>query len=169
MQNPITIPALTAKVTEIFSVAGLHPQQAAAMARTLVAGERDGCKSHGVYRIEGALRTVKAGKVNAGAEPELIVDETGIVRVAANGGYSPWAFELGAPVLADKARQLGLAALVINDCVHFTALWPEVEALASFGVASIAMCPSYATVAPAGSSAAASIHACAAVSTCAPS
>ncbi|MEC6999200.1 Ldh family oxidoreductase [Brucella abortus] len=58
-------------VEEIFRKAGLNAIQAGAVARVIVAGERDHCKSHGIYRIEGALRTVKAGKVKPDAVPEL--------------------------------------------------------------------------------------------------
>lgn len=141
---------LTQKVEAIFKAANLSLVQAAAMARTIVAGERDACKSHGIYRIEGCLRTLKQGKVNPAALPELTQDASAIVRVDAKGGFACAAFELGAPALAERAKALGLAALVINDCNHFSALWPEVETLTAKGLAAIAMCPSYATVAPAG-------------------
>lgn len=150
----IAVEALTRTVTQIFVRAGLLPDQAAAMARTIVAGERDACKSHGIYRIAGCLRTVKAGKVDPMAAPVLTDDGSAILRVDANGGFSCAGFELGAPALAERARTLGMAALVINDCTHFSALWPEVEALTDLGVAGLAMCPSYASVAPAGGTAA---------------
>ncbi len=146
----LSVAALTGRVENIFRKAGLSQGHASALAAVIVAGERDGCKSHGVYRIEGCLRTVKAGKVAPGAKPALHDDGSAVVRVDAGGGYSCASFELGAPVLAERAKKLGIAALVINDCTHFSALWPEVEKLAALGVAAIAMCPSYATVAPAG-------------------
>lgn len=149
----LTVAELSERVGAIFRKAGLPPAQAAAVAAVIVAGERDACKSHGVYRIEGCLRTIRAGKVAPGAEPALADDGSAVLRVDAAGGFSPPAFALGAPALAARARELGLAALVINDCTHFSALWPEVEALAAEGVASLAMCPSYATVAPAGGTA----------------
>ena len=44
---------LTAMVIRIFQGAGLSPLNAAALARVIVAGEGDACKSHGIYRIEG--------------------------------------------------------------------------------------------------------------------
>ncbi|MFT4152117.1 MAG: Ldh family oxidoreductase [Paracoccaceae bacterium] len=142
---------LTALVGEIFRKAGMGASQAAAMAGVIAAGERDGAKSHGIYRIEGCLRTLKAGNAVADAVPMLEPDDgSAIVRVDAKSGFSPPAFALGAPVLAEKARRLGLAAMVVNDCTHFSALWHEVEAVADFGLSSIAMCPSYATVAPTG-------------------
>lgn len=148
--TPLTPDALHRMVTAIFQKAGFSDQQAAASANVIVAGERDACKSHGIYRIEGCLRTLKQGKVVPDAIPALHQDDSAIIRVDAKGGFAPAAFELGAPALAARAKTLGLAALVINDCTHFSALWPEVEALADMGLASIAMCPSYATVAPAG-------------------
>lgn len=146
----LSVAALTAIIEEIFCTAGLAPRQAAAVARTIAAGERDACKSHGVYRIEGCLRTVRAGKVAPDAEPVLRDDGSAVIRVDAGGGFSPLAFETGAPVLAGRARELGLAALVINGCTHFSALWPEVEVLTAQGLAALAMCPSYTSVAPAG-------------------
>ena len=147
----LSIAALQARVEAIFTRAGLNAVQAGALARVIVAGERDACKSHGVYRIEGALRTVKAGKVKPDAVPEIVPQGAGaIVRVNAHGGFANPAFELGVPHLAERARGQGIAALVINDCTHFSALWPEVEALTNEGLAALVMCPSYATVAPAG-------------------
>ncbi len=77
-------------------------------------------------------------------------EASSIVRVNANFGFANPAFELGVPALAERTRRNGIAALVINDCTHFSALWPEVEALTSEGLAALVMCPSYATVAPTG-------------------
>ena len=147
----LTIAQLRERVEAIFRRAGLSALQGASIAGVVVAGERDACKSHGVYRIEGLLRTIKAGKVRPDAEPELLPQlAAGVVRVAGGGGFANPAFELGLPALAECARTHGVAALVINDVTHFSALWVEVEALADRGLAGLAMCPSYATVAPTG-------------------
>lgn len=67
----LTPDALQGRVVAILSKAGLSEQQAAAIARVIVAGERDACKSHGIYRIEGVLRAVKAGKARPDAVPVL--------------------------------------------------------------------------------------------------
>lgn len=142
---------LTALVAGVLRNAGFSQDHATAIGRTIAAGERDACKSHGVYRVEGCLRTLKLGKVVPDAVPELMADEgSSVIRVDAKGGFANLAFEIGAPALIERTRKLGFAALVINDCTHFAALWPEVELLAEAGLAAMAMCPSYATVAPAG-------------------
>ncbi|SDE49995.1 Malate/lactate/ureidoglycolate dehydrogenase, LDH2 family [Paracoccus isoporae] len=149
----LSIAALTEIVTGIFLRAGLNDIQARSVAATIVAGERDNCKSHGIYRIAGCLRTIEAGKVDPAAEPELQHDGGPLIRVNAGGGFSTAAFSVGAPVLAEQAAAQGIAALVINDCTHFSALWPEIETLTEAGVAALAMCPSYAAVAPSGGTA----------------
>ena len=147
----LTTKTLHERVEAIFRKAGLNPAQAGAITRVIVAAERDACKSHGIYRIEGALRTIKAAKVAPDAVPELLPqDAPGIVKVDAKGGFANPAFELGLPALAERARSNGIASLAINNAVHFSALWVEVEALAGEGLAGLAMCPSYATVAPTG-------------------
>ncbi|WBU63739.1 Ldh family oxidoreductase [Paracoccus aerodenitrificans] len=150
----IGVDDLERQVAAIFSDAGLTRLQADCVARVIVAGERDACKSHGIYRIEGCLRTVAAEKVDPKAVPELADDGTAVIRVDAKGAFSPAAFAMGAPVLAQRAKELGLAALVINSCTHFSALWPEIEVLTDQGLAAMAMCPSYSSVAPTGGNAA---------------
>lgn len=148
--NVISYEALLARVIRIFEKAGVSAANAAAIARVIVAGERDNCKSHGLYRIEGCLRVLAAGKVSPDAVPELHDAGTSVIEVDAKGGFAPPAFYAAKDLLAARAHQTGIAALVIRDCLHFSALWHDVEALAELGLASLSMCPSYAFVAPAG-------------------
>lgn len=131
---------------------GFDQAHAAAIARTVVAGQRDECFSHGLYRLLGCVKTLKAGKVSPSARPELHDQSPAIVRVDAGGGFSQLAYELGRPALMEKARSQGLAGLAINHCVHFSALWIEIEALTQAGLVAFACTPSHAWVAPAGGS-----------------
>ncbi|WEK03377.1 MAG: Ldh family oxidoreductase [Candidatus Devosia phytovorans] len=151
MSTTLSFEQLCEKVQAILEHAGLNKAQAQAVATVIAKGERDACKAHGVYRIEGVLRTFKAGKVRGDAIPTIAAaDDSAIIRIDGQSGFSLPAFDLGLPLLVEKARQLGLAAMVINDCTHFSALWPEVEAITDQGLAAMVMCPSYATVAPWG-------------------
>jgi delta1-piperideine-2-carboxylate reductase len=146
-----TFETLNELIQQILLKAGVSPCQSKALAKVIVAGEGDACKSHGVYRVEGVLRTVRAGKVNPTAVPVLQPDAaTAIVRVDAQGGFANAAFDIGLPELVARTRQLGVATLVINNCCHFSALWPEIEALTDHGLAAMIMCPSYTSVAPSG-------------------
>ena len=151
MTTYLSYPELQTLVSGVLESGGLAAAHAAAVARVIVRAEGDACRSHGIYRIPGVLRTLQGGVAEAAVAPKIDdVADKAIVKVHAGGGFSPLAFEQGAPLLAAKAKRFGIAALAINDCVHFSALWPEVEQLAERGVAALAMCPSNAYVAPAG-------------------
>ena len=129
---------------------GLAPAHVKAVAETVVAGERDECASHGVYRLLVCAHTIKAGKVVLDAEPVVHDVAPALARVDGRGGYAQLPFDIGRPLLAAKAKRCGIAALAINNCVHFAALWPEVEKLARDGLVAFAFTPSHAWVAPAG-------------------
>jgi delta1-piperideine-2-carboxylate reductase len=129
---------------------GMSTAQATSIAEVITSAERDECHVHGVYRLIGCVRSITRGKAVPGAVPQVTDHAPSIVRVDAGHGYSCLAFELGMPLLLDKARQNGIAALMINNCFHFWALWPEVEAIAAQGVAALALTPSHSWVAPVG-------------------
>ena len=129
---------------------GFNLAHAQAVAATVMAGERDGCASHGLYRILGCVNSLRAGKVSANAEPRVIDQAPSIARVDAGGGFSQLAFQAGLPLLTEKTRANGIAALAINHCVHFSALWVEIEQLTEIGLVALACNPSHAWVAPAG-------------------
>ena len=129
---------------------GLSRDHVEAVAETVLAGERDECASHGVYRLLVCVHTIRTGKVALDPEPEITDLAPSIVRADARGAYAQLAFRRGKPLLVDKARRTGIAALAINNCVHFAALWPEVEAVTREGLVTLAFTPSHAWVAPAG-------------------
>lgn len=129
---------------------GLSERQIGPVAETIVAGERDECGAHGIYRLLSCAQTIRAGKVALDAEPIVHDMAPALIRVDGGGGYAQLAFETGRPILAEKARRCGIAALGLNNCVHFAALWPEVEAMAEQGFVAFAFTPSHAWVAPAG-------------------
>lgn len=135
---------------ETFIRLGLSDAHAKANARLLQNCQRDECHSHGLYRVLSCAQTIKTGAVVLDAVPEVEDRAGGIVAVDAKGGYSLLAFEEGLPLLVEKTRKLGIAVMAINNCVHYSALWPEVEMLAKEGLVSLTMVPSHAWVAPAG-------------------
>lgn len=131
---------------------GLSPADAAAVSRTIVAGQRDDCQSHGLYRLLVCAHTLRSGKVATDAVPVITSPSPAIVRADARGGYAQPAFEAALPLFVEKVRTCGLAAMALTDCVHFSALWPEVEAVVAHGLVVLCCTPSHAWVAPAGGS-----------------
>jgi LDH2 family malate/lactate/ureidoglycolate dehydrogenase len=146
----MTLDEVRELVASVLRRHGFSEPHVQAVAATIVAGERDGCTSHGVYRLPGCIGTLKAGKVSPTAEPEVFDTAPSVVRVDAHGAFAQCAFQAGLPLLVEKARSQGIAILAINRCVHFAALWPEIEPLTEQGLVALAFTPSHAWVAPAG-------------------
>lgn len=146
----ITLDEAYRLAADTFIRLGLSEDHAKANARLLQSCQRDACDSHGLYRVLTCARTIQSGAVVLDAVPEVHDQAGGIVRVDAKKGYSLLAFEKGLPLLVEKTKQQGIAAMAINNCFHFSALWPEVEMLAEQGLVSFIMLPSHAWVAPAG-------------------
>ncbi len=146
----LSLDEVAALSRDILAHHGLAPQHVEAVTETIVAGERDECASHGIYRLLVCVNTLRTGKVVKDAVPVVHDVAPALVRVDAGGGFAQTAFGTGLPLLVEKARHNGIAALGINNCVHFAALWPEVEAVAAAGLVAFACTPSHAWVAPAG-------------------
>ena len=133
---------LHALLTGVLQAGGYSAAHAAAIAHTMSKAERDQCRSHGIYRLAGVLKSRRAG-LATGEKAPVISDaaDRPITKIDAGGEFAPLASAQGLPLLAAKARRYGLAALAINNCLHLAALWPEVEALANQGLGALAMCP----------------------------
>lgn len=129
---------------------GMSEGHADSIANVITQGQRDECQSHGVYRLLVCANTLRNGKVDPKAIPTIRDVSSGIVAIDSHFGYSLLGFDTGLPILIQKAKKNGIAAMTINNCFHFSALWPEVEAIAEQGLVGIAMSPSHSWVAPAG-------------------
>ncbi|WP_322093885.1 Ldh family oxidoreductase [Paraburkholderia bannensis] len=146
----LTLDAVHSLSVEVLTVNGMASDHAHAIAKVITAGQRDECDSHGLYRLIVCVRTLREGKVVPDAQPVIEDISAAATRVDAKFGYSQLAFEMGKVSLCEKARQLGVSVLAINNCFHFSALWPEVEAIAEEGLVGLALTPSHSWVAPAG-------------------
>jgi LDH2 family malate/lactate/ureidoglycolate dehydrogenase len=148
---------VTVGVNNVFDIAlqvlrgaGLSPEQAEPVARVITAGERDECFSHGLYRLPGCVETIRSPKFRPDAVPTIVETSAAVVHADAAFGYSLLAFDRALSIVEAKAKSVGVCILAINNCFHFSALWPEVEAITERGLAAIAMTPSHSWVAPAG-------------------
>ncbi|KEY58637.1 Ldh family oxidoreductase [Serratia sp. DD3] len=129
---------------------GFSERHAQVVAENVTAGERDGCASHGLYRLLGCVHSLKAGKVSADAMPVITRQTPALVRADAQGAFSLLAHRQALPLLIEQTRQLGIGVLAINNCVHFSALWMDIEPLTEAGLVALAFTPSHAWVTPAG-------------------
>ena len=151
----IEIEALT--VEQIYDLAfnvlskyGCNKENANAIATTVSTAERDGSLSHGLFRIPGYVASLKSGKVNGNAEPNITSSLPSVITVDGNLGYAPYSLEKSLPVLSEAALKNGIAVMRLINSFHFAALWPETEYLAERGLSGIACTVYKPSVAPAG-------------------
>lgn len=137
-------------VRRVFRANGCDERNTEALVRTVVSAERDGCASHGLFRVPGYVASLRSGKVNGCALPKVSATTPALIHIDGNCGFAPLAIEMGIPVLAKAADELGIAAMSVRHCHHFAALWPEVEMLATRGLMGIACVNYVPVVAPFG-------------------
>ncbi|MEL0622894.1 Ldh family oxidoreductase [Marinomonas arenicola] len=131
---------------------GFSEDHAKSITDVILACQQDDCHSHGLFRLLMCTQSMKFGRINGSAKPTIVDAAPSVVKADANGGISLLAMDAALPLLIEKTKKNGIAALAINRCFHFSALWPEVEKLPAAGLAGLAMVPSHAWVAPAGGS-----------------
>jgi delta1-piperideine-2-carboxylate reductase len=127
-----------ALVARILETNGCSPRNAAIIATTVIAAERDGATSHGLFRMPGYVATLKSGWLDGRAVPKVHDAGPGLVAVDANNGFAQVALADGRDLVAAKARTQGIAAIAIRNSHHFAALWVDVEPFAADGLVAMA-------------------------------
>lgn len=129
---------------------GADAENAGAVADTVSMAERDGCLSHGLFRLPGYVATLKSGKVNGKARPTVKNLAPAVVQVNGHNCFAPHAVKAGRAALIEAANTCGVAIMPMIGVHHFAALWPDLEEICESGLAAFA-CVSYKpSVIPAG-------------------
>jgi len=137
-----------AKKTLLFN--SCDEENASILSDTIMRAERDGSLSHGLFRLPAYVASLKSGKVNGKAKPEVKKISPSIIKVLGNSAFAPMVLKVGLPELIKLAKETGVAVLAITNSHHMAAMWPETEAIAEAGLVGFA-CTSYKPmVAPAG-------------------
>lgn len=146
----VTVAEILRVVAAALELAGCDAANAAAVAAVIAAAERDGCPSHGVFRLGGYLAALRSGKVDGAARPNVARLAPGVLQIDARRGFAPLAMQAAREALAPLAREQGVAAAALVNTHHFSALWADVEPLAAEGLVAICMTSYMPAVAPAG-------------------
>jgi len=137
-----------AKKTLLFNCC--DEENASILSDTIMRAERDGSLSHGLFRLPAYVASLKSGKVNGKAKPEVKKISPSVIKVLGNSAFAPMVLKVGLPELIKLAKETGVAVLAITNSHHMAAMWPETEAIAESGLVGFA-CTSYKPmVAPAG-------------------
>ncbi len=127
-------------------------ENAASVARALVACEADGLKGHGLSRLPSYAAQAKVGKVDGFATPAIDRPRPGLLAIDAAHGFAYPAIEAALSALPPIAREQGVAAAAIRRSHHCGAAGHPVEKLAEAGLAALMFANTPGAIAPWGGS-----------------
>ncbi len=121
METKVTmrLDEIFALVLSVLTANGLSRDQAEAIADIVTRAEADACRSHGLYRVEGYVAGLRAGRVNPTAQPRVRRLRPAMLQVDGDKGFAPFAANLARPHLIAAARENGIAAMAIARTHHF--------------------------------------------------
>ncbi len=124
---------LQALVEKALSRSGMTAENVSFVAASIVACERDGVLGHGLLRLPGFVSDISSGWANGNAKPVIASRTAGMIVADAKNGYAQIALAKVRADLMEAARLTGAAILLIRNCHHFAALWPDLEPFAEEG------------------------------------
>jgi uncharacterized oxidoreductase len=137
----------------LFAAAGVPPEEAAIVSRSLVDSNLCGHDSHGVIRIPQYIGFVREGKLFVGAELTVLRETPAVLAVDANWGLGQVQTYKLLERLVQKARAVGIAGGTLRRCGHIGRLGEFAEWAAERGMALFATVNSHGSgrrVAPPG-------------------
>ena len=136
--------------TEVLIANGMSKANAIVIADVVTQAEADGTHSHGLFRVPGYVTSMRSGRMNGKAVPEVSEKSPGLVAVDSKNGFSPPAIMAGKPLAIEKAKSQGIAALGLRNNGNLNALWWEAEHFGDAGLICLTMSTSQSFVAPWG-------------------
>lgn len=109
---------LVGLVGAIFGHAGVPPDSAGYLARSLVQADARGMHSHGVLRVAQYLPRILAGGIRAVTEGAVLRDGGAITLIDGQGGIGQILSRHGMERAIAKAREHGVGLVVIRDSNH---------------------------------------------------
>lgn len=148
----LTLGEATDLVTSALTRCRTRADNAAIVARALVAAAADGLKGHGLARVPTYAAQAKVGKVDGFAEPESTQPRPGLLNIDARHGFAYPAIEVAVGSLPALARRNGIAAASIRRSHHCGVAGHPVERLAETGLVALMFANTPAAIAPWGGS-----------------
>jgi len=131
------------------------PDNAACVARALVAAEADGLKGHGLSRLPSYAAQAKIGKVDGGAKPVVTRPKASVVAIDAAHGFAFPAIDAALSELPSVTQTNGVAVAAIRRSHHCGAAGHPVERLSELGLVAMMFANTPGAIAPWGGSKAA--------------
>lgn len=109
---------------------GVPADNAAIVAKCLVAADLRGVDTHGINRIPSYMARIRAGILDATASPELNKLTPVVGQIDAHNGFGFLAASLGMKTACDMAREFGIGMVSIKHSNHYgMAAWIVQQAI----------------------------------------
>ncbi|CAM3720217.1 Ldh family oxidoreductase (plasmid) [Agrobacterium radiobacter] len=144
----LTMKQVVDMLKKVLLKAGYSEACAEILAGNCATAHRDGSESHGLFRVNDYLATIRSGYVNGDPKPTALDVAPGFLRVDADNGFAQVAITSAAEALMRKAKKNGIAVLAVRNSHHLGALYLDVERFAEQGFVALALVNSIAVVAP---------------------
>lgn len=135
---------------QILQKAGYNAAHTMAMTDVLMKAQLDDCHSHGLYRLLNCIHSIQKNTVSGNAQPKFDMISGSIIRADAQKGMAALTLQQGMKQVVQQAREHGIVLFAINNAVHTTALWYEIELLTQENLVGFACTSNHAWVVPEG-------------------
>ncbi len=135
------IPAatLTDFAVDLLTAGGVGADEAALVAKSLVASNLRGHDSHGVMRIPYYLDTLAKGEVVAGADFTVLRETPALLAADGNWGFGQTQAQRLMRRIIEKARETGVCVGTLKHCSHSGRLGEYLELAAEANMVSMMM------------------------------
>jgi delta1-piperideine-2-carboxylate reductase len=141
--------SLVGLLASIFRNHGVSERGSMVLARNCASCERDGSRSHGIFRIPGYVASLESGWIDGLAVPRVEQDGA-LLKVDAMNNFAQIAIDAAMPAILEGVSANGVTLAAIRRSHHFSALWPDLEPLAEKGLVAVTMVTGFQCVAVPG-------------------
>jgi (2R)-3-sulfolactate dehydrogenase (NADP+) len=149
-QVAISLREVEAVAAQALRASNVSEPNAASVARSIAAAERDGQQIVGLSYLPTYCDHAACGKVDGNATPILSLLAPACIRVDARTGFAHPALSVGLPTLTAAARQHGIAILAVGNSYACGSLGYFAEDLAEQGLVALMFANASPSIAPHG-------------------
>ncbi len=137
---------------KVFLSLGIPDNVASIAAENLVRADLRGIDSHGVARLSGFVRLIKAGRININAKPNIVYETASTATLDGDAGLGLYVANEAMKIAIQKAEICGSGWVAVKNSSHFGIAASHAEIAIGYDMIGMAMTNASPLVAPAGAS-----------------
>jgi L-2-hydroxycarboxylate dehydrogenase (NAD+) len=135
---------------EVFVKLGMPEGPAEIASENLIKADLRGIDSHGVARLSGYVRLIKAGRINVSANPKIIHETPSTATLDGDSGLGLYVANPAIKIAIEKAKTAGSGWVAVQNSSHFGIAAAHAELALEHDMIGFAMTNASPLVVPAG-------------------